>query len=354
MLEELRALQAQHGAVFAEGSGIPVQFQPDGLAAARAGVILIDRSHWGRIRVEDRDRQLFLHNQSTNNLTALRPGQGCDTVFVTSTARTLDLATVYVLETEVLLLVSPQRRSQLLTWLDRYIFFGDKVRLTDVTDSTVTFSVLGPDSHGLLERLELGTIVGQPDGSHQLGAIAGQEVRVAVGSGLGLEGYTLWLSAEGAATIWAALMAAGARPVGDRGWEQLRIEQGRPAPDQELTEDYNPLEAGLWRAVSFSKGCYIGQETIARLDTYKGVKVQLWGIRLQSAVEPGSLVRLGEEKIGVLTSITETSEGFLGLGYIRTKAGGAGLQVEVRDSTGVVSPGVVVDVPFLTREKVVS
>jgi tRNA-modifying protein YgfZ len=362
MLEELRALQAEHGAVFVEGMDVPVQFQPggvqpdgvqpDGLIAARQGVALIDRSHWGRIRVEDRDRQLFLHNQSTNNLNALRPGQGCDTVFVTSTARTLDLATAYVLESEVLLLVSPQRRSQLLTWLDRYIFFGDKVRLTDVTDSTVTFSLLGPDSHSVLEHLELGEIVGQPDGSHQLGAIAGQEVRVAVGSGLGLEGYTLWLAADGAATVWAALVAAGAVPMGDRGWEQLRIEQGRPVPDQELTEDYNPLEAGLWRAVSFNKGCYIGQETIARLDTYKGVKVQLWGIRLQSAVEPGSVVKVGEDKVGVLTSITATAEGFLGLGYIRTKAGGAGLQVEVGDSSGVVG-GVVIDVPFLTREKII-
>jgi tRNA-modifying protein YgfZ len=346
MLEELRAVQAQHGAVFAEGWDVPVRFSPDGLAAARQGVALSDRSHWGRICVDDRDRQLFLHNQSTNNLNALQSGQGCDTVFVTSTARTLDLATAYVLDESVLLLVSPNRREPLLTWLDRYIFFGDKVRLTDVTATTVTFSLIGPESHGLLAALGLGAVVGQPDGSHQVGAIAGQAVQVAVGSGLGLEGYTLWLSADSAAAVWLALVTAGAVPLGDRDWQQLRIEQGRPAPDQELTEDYNPLEAGLWRAVSFSKGCYIGQETIARLDTYKGVKVQLWGIRLQSTVEPGSVVMLGAEKVGVLTSITETAAGPFGLVYIRTKAGGAGLQVQVGDSTGVV-----VDVPFLTREK---
>lgn len=60
---------------------------------------------------------------------------------------------------------------------------------------------------------------------------------------------------------------AEAVPLGDRVWEQLRIQQGRPAPDQELTEDYNPLEAGLWQTISFEKGCYIGQETIARLNT---------------------------------------------------------------------------------------
>ncbi len=133
--------------------------------------------------------------------------------------------------------------------------------------------------------------------------------------------------------------------MGDRVWEQLRIEQGRPIPDRELTEDYNPLEAGLWQTISFSKGCYIGQETIARLNTYKGVKQQLWGIRLQAPVESGTVVMLGDEKVGKLTSFTQTNQGSFGLAYIRTKAGGVGLKVQVGEVDGEI-----VDVPFLSHD----
>ncbi len=134
--------------------------------------------------------------------------------------------------------------------------------------------------------------------------------------------------------------------MGDFAWEQLRIEQGRPVPDRELTEDYNAVEACLWQAISINKGCYIGQETIARLDTYKGVKQQIWGIRLTSVVEPGTVITLAEEKVGILTSLTETEQGPFGLGYIRTKAGGAGLKVQVGEGEGEL-----VEVPFLQRDR---
>ena len=115
-------------------------------------------------------------------------------------------------------------------------------------------------------------------------------------------------------------------------------------PEQELTEDYNPLEAGLWKAISFEKGCYIGQETIARLNTYKGVKQRLWGIKLSESVEVGTWITLDGEKVGILTSFTDLESPFA-LGYVRTKAGGEGLQVQVREASGEV-----VAVPFLSHE----
>ncbi|MBD0362306.1 MAG: folate-binding protein, partial [Coleofasciculus sp. C3-bin4] len=148
-----------------------------------------------------------------------------------------------------------------------------------------------------------------------------------------------------AAKLWKTLTAAGAIPMGDRVWEQLRIEQGRPTPDHELTDDYNPLEAGLWQTISFDKGCYIGQETIARLNTYKGVKQQLWGVRLSAPAEPGSVITVEGDKVGKLTSFTETDQGPFGLAYIRTKAGGVGLKVQVAEVEGEI-----VDVPFLTHD----
>ena len=314
------------------------------MQAVREGVAICNRSHWGKILVSDSDRLRFLHNQSTNDFERLQPGQGCDTVFVTSTARTIDLATAYVTEDAVLLIVSPSRLQYLIDWLDRYIFFADRVKLQDVTSESAVFSLIGPTSDALLEQLGVNTIIGQPLATHQVIQLADIEVRVAVGSGLATPGYTIIVPIEKAATVWSLIVETGAVPLGDRLWEQLRIEQGRPAPDQELTEDYNPLEAGLWQTLSFTKGCYIGQETIARLNTYKGVKQYLWGIRLDAPAPPGSVITVGEEKVGKLTSYIETENGSFGLGYIRTKAGGAGLKVQVGETRGEV-----VDVPFLTR-----
>ena len=100
-------------------------------------------------------------------------------------------------------------------------------------------------------------------------------------------------------------------------------------PAAELTDDDNPLEAGLWHSVSFEKGCYIGQETIARLNTYQGVKKRLWGLVLEKAVEPGAAILYEGKKIGKLTSVMATEDGAFGLGYLRTKAGGEGLSVEL-------------------------
>ncbi|PSB18934.1 folate-binding protein [Phormidesmis priestleyi ULC007] len=317
------------------------------LAAARSGVALYDRSQWGRIEVSDVDRIRFLHNQSTNDFKILKPGEGCDTVFVTSTARTIDLTTAYVLENSVLLLVSPNLTEKLITFLDRYIFFADKVKLADVTTQTATFSLIGSESHALLEKLGAADLIGQPDASHRLLNLAGQDVRVAIGSGLATAGYTLIADVDRAAALQQSLIEAGAVAISDRTWEQLRIEQGRPMPGHELTDDYNPLEAGLWNTISFNKGCYIGQETIARLDTYNGVKQQLWGVQLNALAEPGTVVMVGAEKVGKLTSILETEKGAIGLAYIRTKANAkAGMQVTINNTQTEL-----IDLPFLTREK---
>ncbi|MBG1267169.1 CAF17-like 4Fe-4S cluster assembly/insertion protein YgfZ [Nostoc sp. WHI] len=316
------------------------------IEAARVGVAICDRSSWGRIQVSGDDRLNFLHNQSTNNFQILKPGQGCDTVFVTSTARTIDLATAYVTEDAVILLVSPNRRQFLMEWLDKYIFFADKVELSDITQYTNTFSLIGPESDAVLEKLGIGELIGQPNGSHQVYMIApAEKVRIAVGSGLVAPGYTLNFPYTDKATVWNKLLEAGAVEMSDRAWDTLRILQGRPAPDSELTDDYNPLEVGLWQTISFNKGCYIGQETIARLNTYKGVKQYLFGIRLSSPTEVGSAIVVGDEKVGKLTSYTETANGYFGLGYIRTKAGGVGLKVQVGESEGEV-----VEIPFVSHE----
>ncbi|MBW4655361.1 MAG: folate-binding protein [Kaiparowitsia implicata GSE-PSE-MK54-09C] len=357
-LQALQTLQANQGASFIDVAGrqVPAQFRDDSAAIAlltaaspaASTTIIQDCSHWGRILVSGGDRLRFLHNQSTNAFQQQQPGEGCDTVFVTSTARTVDLATAYVLDNAVLLLVSPGNAASLIDWMDRFIFFADQVELRDVTAETAAFRVLGPGSEAIAQSIGAGALIGQPDGTHQTIPLADGEVRIAVGSGLAIAGYTLIVPIDQAAALWQALTEAGAVPVGEQGWQNLRIQQGRPVPGQELTDDYNPLEAGLWHTISLTKGCYIGQETIARLHTYRGVKQQLWGIRLAGAAEAGSIVMINGEKAGTLTSCVSSEDGHssTGLAYIRTKALESGLtQVQVNDQ-----PGELIAVPFLSHQ----
>ncbi|MEM6612369.1 MAG: folate-binding protein [Cyanobacteria bacterium P01_C01_bin.72] len=343
---ELKEIQKSAGAVFDDG-GVVLSFGNDdrALAAINDGVAICDRSHWGLLKITGSERLRYLHNQSTNNLEKLQPGQGCDTVFITSTARTLDLATAYLTEDAVLVLVSPHRREQLLTWLDRFIFPFDKVELTDISSEKAIFNIFGSQSTNLLSDLATEEISLANLGDNKLITIAGVAVRIAQGSGLATPGYTLIVNTEEATGVWSKLTEK-ATPFGDRLWSNLRIQQGRPIPDHELTEDYNPLEAGLWQTISFEKGCYIGQEIIARLNTYNGVRQKLWGIKLSQSVVPRTPITLEDKKVGILTSYADTPNGSFGLGYVRTKAGGEGLEVKVGEASGKL-----VAVPFLQHQK---
>lgn len=346
-MEKLHQIQQDLGAELDEANNVVLSFNNDSqaLSAIKDRAILCDRSHWGVLKISGEDRLRYLHNQSTNDFEKLKPGQGCDTVFVTSTARTLDLATALVTEDCILILVSPNRRQQLMEWLDRFIFPFDKVELSDVSQEYAVFSLIGATSSAVLAQLALDSLEDSIHSSHRLVSADNISLRIVAGSGLAISGYTLLVPMVNGAKIWSKLMTLGVMPAGERVWETLRILQGRPAPDRELTEDYNPLEAGLWQTISFDKGCYIGQETIARLNTYKGVKQRLWGVKLSHAVAPNTPLMLENTKVGILTSLTNTPEGAFGLAYVRTVVGSEGLQVKVGEATGKL-----VAVPFIHHE----
>jgi folate-binding protein YgfZ len=346
MMQILRDLQQRQGATLDAELGLPITFGDDAeaLDAVNNTSALIDRSHWGIIQITGQDRLRFIHNQTTNTFTQRQAGDGCDTVFVTSTARTIDLATVYMDEESLLILTSPGQEQRLIDWMDRYIFPADQVSLTNLTQKLAVFSLVGPGSASVLEGLGVHLAPDLAYGHHQELSIGSVPVRLAVGSGLTLPGYTLLVAVDAAAVIWEQLVQAGAIPAGETLWQQLRIQQGRPIPEAELTDDYNPLEAGLWQAISFDKGCYIGQETIARLNTYQGVKQQLWGIELSAREEVGTPIILDGKSVGRLTSIVATAQGYRGLGYLRTKVGKAGLEVNLGTTRGSI-----VDLPFLSR-----
>jgi tRNA-modifying protein YgfZ len=335
-----------NGAIFKEAQPrVPWSFGNEtvAIAAANTGVVVVDRTHWGRIMVSGEDRLRFLHNQSTADFITLTAGMGCATVFINSTGRTIDLALGLVCDDQVWLLVSPGQREAIYQLLDQYIFFADQVYLQDVSDQTATFSLVGSASSAVIAALG-----GNIDGlaySHQVVALGETPVRIVTDSGLALPGYTLIVEVAQAKVLWEKLVSLGAIPMGEGGWEELRIRQGRPAAGAELTADYNPLEVGLWETISFTKGCYIGQETIARLNTYQGVKQYLWGIKLQGAAALGSPLLLAGDKVGVLTSYVATADGHRGLAYVKSKAGGVGLEVQVGDTTGEI-----VDLPFVSHD----
>ncbi|MBD2109190.1 folate-binding protein YgfZ [Nodosilinea sp. FACHB-13] len=343
-MQALRDLQQSQDAILSS-EGIPTTFNNAAdLETVKAGAVLFDRSHWGVLQMSGGDRLRFIHNQTTNTFTQRQPGEGCDTVFVTSTARTIDLTTVYVTDEALLILTSPGQDQRLMDWMDRYIFPADQVSLANLTADIAVFSLVGSSSAAVLKNLGIELEPNLPTAHHRSVDLGGVALRLAVGSDLALPGYTLLVPVESAASVWQQLTDAGIIPAGELLWQQLRVQQGRPAPERELTDDYNPLEAGLWDAIAFDKGCYIGQETIARLNTYRGVKQQLWGLQLSGKVDPGEAIFAGDEKVGLLTSVVETSGGLRGLGYIRTKAGGAGLAVSIGAANGVV-----VDLPYLAR-----
>ncbi|CAL9182254.1 putative transferase At1g60990, chloroplastic isoform X1 [Musa acuminata AAA Group] len=315
--------------------------------AAFNGVAIMDLSHFGRLRVTGKDRFHFLHNQSTANFECLTEGEGCDTVFVTATARTIDIAYVWVMKNAILLLVSPSTSSSIAEMLNKYIFYADKVEVHDITHQTCFFALIGPKSNQVMEALNLGDIVEQPYGTHRHYNVNGAPLTIGIGSILSRDGFSFMLSPASARSVWRSLLSHGAIPMGANAWERLRVLKGRPAPGKELTKDYNVLEAGLSMAVHLDKGCYKGQETISRLITYNGVKQRLWGIKLSGQAAPGTSIMLDGKKVGVLTSyaLGRRDGEHLGLGYAKRHVTPAD-EVFIGDVKGTL-----VDVPLLSYTK---
>ncbi|XP_031247690.1 putative transferase At1g60990, chloroplastic isoform X2 [Pistacia vera] len=242
----------------------------ESLDAVENGVAVVDLSHFGRIRVSGDDRIQLLHNQSTANFENLRERQGCDTVFITPTARTIDIAHAWFMKNSIMLVVSPLTCGSISDMLNKFIFFADKVEIQDITKQTSLFILLGPKSNTVMSSLNLSDLVGQAYGTHRHYSVNG------------------------------ILLSLGTILMGSNAWEKLRVIQGRPTPGKELTNEFNILEAGLWNSVSLNKGCYKGQETVSKLITY-GVKQRLWGICLSAPVEPDSAIMVDGKKVGKLT-----------------------------------------------------
>jgi tRNA-modifying protein YgfZ len=193
-----------------QDSGVPTTFRGNEAAALRAlreGAALIDRSDWGRIRLSGAGRAAFLHGQSTADVNALAPGQGCDTVLTTALGRCIDLATLYCQSGGLLLITSPGMGHTVKARLEKYIFPGDEVEVTDFGAKTSMLSLLGPAADEMAAAMGLAELEDAPEGTHQLLSLGRRPVVAARGAGLGVPGYTFIVDEAAAGDLWRALTA---------------------------------------------------------------------------------------------------------------------------------------------------
>ena len=302
--------------------------------AAREGVALHDSSYVGRIKATGEDVLDLLHRISTNDLLSLEPGHGAPTVLTTDRGRILDLLAVLNLGDHILLLTGPNTRDTVIEWIDKYTFVED-ITLKDVTASTVMLSVMGPGSHSLLS--ELAGVELEPNRSAPA-SIGGAEAQVIRRDLVDHPRYEIVVARQDSEPVWKELTAAGAIPIGLEAYEALRVEAGEPSSDRELGDAYNPLETGLWGSISFTKGCYIGQEVIARLDTYQKVQKHLVSLSFSPGARVTEGVKLSVEsrEVGQVTSVAvlPTTGDAIGMGYVRKEAAEVGTQIDLDGETG--------------------
>jgi folate-binding protein YgfZ len=286
---------------------------------------VIDRSERGKLALTGAEAKAFLQGQVTNDIEALAPGQGCYAAFLTPKGKMLGDLRVFDLGDELLLDCERLVLQELFNMIRRYKL-GRDVELHKRTVELGLFSVIGPDAPEL---------VGAEEHESARVSLGGRGV-VAVRTDVGVD---VFFPADDREAVRAALPF----PDGDAAAAEIvRVESGRPRYGVELDDSVIPQEAGLNdRAVSFTKGCYVGQETVARL-YYRGKpNRRLRGVKLSAPVPPGAELRLGERAVGTLgSSVVSPVHGPIGLALVRREAQD-GATVDVAGS-----PALIVEIPF--------
>jgi folate-binding protein YgfZ len=286
---------------------------------------VVDRSERGKLALTGSEAKDFLHGQVTNDILGLEAGHGCYAAFLTHKGKMLGDLRVFDLGDELLLDCERVALQELFNMIRRYKL-GRDVELHKRTLELGLLSVIGPDAPRLAGPEEHDNAVVELGGAQAL----------AVTTDVGID---LFFDAENRDAVRAALDFGD----GDEAQAEIvRVEHGRPRYGVDLDDSVIPQEAGLnERAVSFTKGCYVGQETVARLHYRGKPNRRLLGLRLAEPVAPGSELRLGEKVVGKLGSVVVSPElGPIGLALVRREAN-PGDTVAVDGSSALI-----VEVPF--------
>ncbi len=272
--------------------------------------------HPGLLRVSGADRAAFIQRQTTNDIRQLSAGHIQVSVLTNPAARILDVFHLLVEDESLLLLTLPGKATATAAYLKSRIFFMDKVTLADLSTDFSQIELIGPSSAALLRQLGIVEIPGELQvmqaeiggaGLHLLGRAPEIDL-----------GLRLLLPAGSMASVLAALEQVGCDPLSPPQYDLLRIETGLPAAGSELNEEYTPLETGLNGAISDSKGCYTGQEIIARQVTYDKVTQRLCGIRLEGDAPAGMRLWAEGKPVGTITSTAVSPRfGAIGLAILK-------------------------------------
>ena len=317
----------------------------------RHGAALIDRTHRGRLRISGTDRRSYLQGLLTNDIEALTPGTGCYAAYLTPQGRMISDMRVFETGEDILMDLEGSRTAIVAERLGQFIFSED-VDVKDITASTADVGVFGPlaasvlravlgsDAPPDLERMPMLSVRRAPHHGSNLWIVRSDDV--------GVGGFEVILEPTMATALVDALRRAGAVDVDDETAEAARIEAGRPRYGVDMDEDTIPLEAGIEdRAISLTKGCYVGQEIIIRVLHRGHGRVARRLVHLQfeagaSVPESGQTIVAGEREIGRLTSATasETQGRPIALGYVHRDFAASGTTVSVGGR-----PATVVELP---------
>lgn len=271
--------------------------------AVRHAVGVADRGTPGLLEVTGKDRVGFLHAMLSNDIKALRGGQGCQAAFLDVHGKVQALVVVLAVDDRLLVLTPPGDAARVFEMLDKYLF-SEKAYFRDASGELGAILVAGPETPALLGRLG---VASPPEAawSHVTAEIAGVATRVVAGGGETgeREAWLLVPAADGARVLDAAA-AAGARAAGAAALEALRIEAGWPVYGREADDGVLLPELPLLPFVSYTKGCYIGQEVVVRIRDRGHVNRLLRGLVADGDVvpEPGDPVLADGREIGRVTS----------------------------------------------------
>ncbi len=306
------------------------------------GAVLQRRPQSGLLVLSDADRQDFLHRMTTNEINGLTAGQSTVTILTSPTARTEYVFTVVCRSDELWLLPSAGETDTLARNLKGKIFFMDAVKVVDDSSAWARMRLMGPRAGKVLTTIGI-DLSDAADGawSEKGGIVAVKQTR------FDLPGYELLAPVADAERLVSQLADAGVLLVDEPTYHVARIEAGRPIPGTELTDAYNPLESGMAWVCAEDKGCYTGQEIIARQVNYDKITKTLVGLVSDEALVDGAEVRADGRNMGTVTSAAYSPAlgRFIALAVIKRPANEPGTAVSAGGQ-----PAVVVALPFEIKE----
>lgn len=320
-----------------------------------AGVL--DLSSRGRLCLAGGDRIRFLHGQVTNDVKRLRVGEGCYAALITAKGKMQSDLNIYNLADELLLDFEPGLTAKIAERLEKYVI-ADDVQIIDIASNYGLLSVQGPKAESVIRGLQIGDDL--PGKAFEILSKATTrfgELQVINHARLGTAGFDLLVATSEIEKLKKDAVAiaesAGGGLCGGEAFELARIEAGIPRYGPDMDETINPLEAGLeTRAISFNKGCYIGQEVISRIHTYSEAAKTLRGLRLADElkhlpIKGDKLFHDGKEA-GFVTSAAASPrlKANIALGYVKREVNQVGNSLIVR-MAGEESSAQIVELPFV-------